>query len=90
MAHEVPIGPINTIADIFSDPHFAARGDLETLDVPEVGEITVPAVLPRLSETPGRIARLGPALGDANVEIFQGVLGLSVEDMASLRDEGII
>ena len=65
LAHEVPSGPLNTIANIFADPHFKARGNLVSVDDPEVGEVVVPAVIPRLSETPGRIAHLGPALGDA-------------------------
>ncbi|MCH8835398.1 MAG: CoA transferase, partial [Proteobacteria bacterium] len=60
LAHEVPCGPLNTIADIFADPHFKARGNLVTIDDPEVGEVVVPSVIPRLSETPGRIAHLGP------------------------------
>jgi crotonobetainyl-CoA:carnitine CoA-transferase CaiB-like acyl-CoA transferase len=60
---EVPCGPINTIADIFADPHYRARGNLVALDEPGLGEVVVPGVVPKLSRTPGRIAALGPALG---------------------------
>ncbi len=63
---DVPCGPVNTIADIFEDPHFAARGAIQTVAHPELGEIAVPATFPHLSETPGRIDRLGPVLGDFN------------------------
>jgi len=63
---DVPCGPINTIADIFSDPHFAERGTIARVIDESLGEIALPGVLPRLSETPGRIANLGPALGDWN------------------------
>ena len=52
-AGEVPCGPVNSIADIFDDPQFQARGNLETHDVEGLGPITVPAILPRLSDTPG-------------------------------------
>ena len=90
LAHEVPCGPLNTIADIFADPHFKARGNLVTIDDPEVGEVVVPSVIPRLSETPGRIAHLGPALGDANEEVLGNLLGLSGEEMARLRDAKVI
>ncbi len=90
LAHEVPCGPLNTIADIFADPHFKARGNLVTIDDPEVGEVVVPAVIPRLSETPGRIAHLGPALGDANEDVLGNLLGLSGEEMARLRDAKVI
>ena len=90
LAHEVPSGPLNTIADIFADPHFKARGNLVTIDDPEVGEVVVPSVIPRLSETPGRIAHLGPALGDANEDVLGNLLGLSGEEMARLRDAKVI
>ncbi|MFQ5618506.1 MAG: CaiB/BaiF CoA transferase family protein [Rhodospirillales bacterium] len=90
LAHEVPAGPLNTIADIFADPHFKARGNLVSVDDPEVGEVVVPAVIPRLSETPGRIAHLGPALGDANDDVLGNLLGLSAEEMARLRDANVI
>ena len=90
LAHEVPCGPLNTIADIFADPHFKARGNLVTVTDPEVGEVVVPAVIPRLSETPGRIARLGPALGDANEDVLGNLLGLSGEEIARLRDAKVI
>jgi crotonobetainyl-CoA:carnitine CoA-transferase CaiB-like acyl-CoA transferase len=63
---DVPCGPVNSIADIFDDPHFAARGTIERFRHPRLGEIAVPATFPRLSRTPGRIDRLGPELGDWN------------------------
>ena len=90
LAHEVPSGPLNTIADIFADPHFKARGNLVSIDDPEVGEVVVPAVIPRLSETPGRIAHLGPALGDANEDVLGNLLGLSADEIARLRDAKVI
>ncbi len=90
LAHEVPSGPLNTIADIFADPHFKARGNLVSIDDPEVGEVVVPSVIPRLSETPGRIAHLGPPLGDANEDVLGNLLGLSAEEMARLRDAKVI
>ena len=90
LAHEVPSGPLNTIADIFADPHFKARGNLVTIDDPEVGEVVVPSVIPRLSATPGRIAHLGPALGDANEDVLGNLLGLSADEIARLRDAKVI
>jgi crotonobetainyl-CoA:carnitine CoA-transferase CaiB-like acyl-CoA transferase len=63
---DVPCGPVNSIADIFADPHFAARGAIERVQHPRLGEIAVPATFPRLSKTPGWIDRLGPELGDWN------------------------
>lgn len=90
LAADVPIGPLNTIADIFADPQFEARGNLESFAVSEVGDVVVPGVIPKLSATPGRTNRLGPSLGDANSEIFGGLLGLSAAEIDELRASGVI
>ena len=68
-AGDVPCGPVNTIADIFKDPHFAARGAMQALDHPTLGPVTVPATFPRLSGTPGGIDTLGPELGNWNGDL---------------------
>lgn len=90
VAAEVPSGPINSIADIFADPHFRARDDLLAVNVPRIGEVTVPGVYPKLSATPGSVDSLGPELGNANEEVYGGQLGLSADDMAALKDKGVI
>jgi Predicted acyl-CoA transferases/carnitine dehydratase len=89
-AGEVPCGPLNTIADIFSDPQFLARGVLETHEVPGVGPVVVPGPLPRLSATPGRIANLGVPLGADNRAILGGELGLGPDELAELERKGVI
>ena len=87
---EVPVGPINSIADIFNDPQFAARGNLQTVATPDAGEVTVPSVLPKLSRTPGRIEHLGRHKGEDSESILQGLLGLSAKRIAELRSKGIV
>lgn len=86
----VPAGAVNSIADIFNDPHFKERGTLTTLDVPGIGPITVPAALPRLSETPGEVKTLGPTLGNANDDIYGRELGLTKDEINALKEQGII
>ena len=88
--HEVPSGPINSIADIFADPHFKARENIVTVPVPGIGDVPVPGVLPKLSLTPGDIRTLGPSLGDANKAIYGGELGLSDAELVDLQARGII
>jgi crotonobetainyl-CoA:carnitine CoA-transferase CaiB-like acyl-CoA transferase len=90
LAAEVPIGPINTIADIFADPQFQARGNLARIDDPELGPVVIADVLPRLLSTPGRIDHLGPPLGNANDAVYRGLLGLSAEEVAALARDGVI
>ena len=89
-AGEVPCGPIHSIADIFADPHFKARGTLVSAEVEGIGTVVVPAIVPRLSATSGRIDTLGPTLGSANREVYLGLLGLSETEFEGLRDKGVI
>ncbi len=86
----VPCGAINSIADIFSDPQFAARENLLKMTDPVAGEITIPGVVPRLSETPGHVKHLGPVFGEANARIYGDMLGLSEDEMQQFRDDGVI
>jgi succinyl-CoA:(S)-malate CoA-transferase subunit A/succinyl-CoA:(S)-malate CoA-transferase subunit B len=88
--HEVPVAPLNSIADIFEDPHYRARGDLQNIEDPRAGALVLPAAVPRLSETPPELRHAGPALGEANQYVFQDLLGLSADRMSELAKAGII
>jgi len=90
LAHEVPAGQLNTIADIFDDPQFAARENLLHFDHPELGEIVVPNVFPKLSATPGHVSSLGPALGQHTDALLETLLGLHPTEIKALRDKGVI
>ena len=59
-----------------------------TMEDESAGEITVPGVLPHLSETPGRITHLGPALAEGNQEIYGEELGFSPAELAELKQIG--
>jgi len=87
---DVPCGPINSIADIFEDEQFTIRDTLMRVEDDRVGELAVQGIVPKLSETPGRIKHLGAALGAHNREIYVERLGLSEDELAALRDEGVI
>ena len=85
----VPAGPIYSVADMFNDPHYQARGLFEQVEVD--GEpLKIPAILPKLSETPGGTDWPGPALGSHNTEIFGTLLGLSEAEQAELHQAGVI
>jgi formyl-CoA transferase len=86
----VPVCPIYSIADIFADPHFAARQDIVAPEDPELGPVPMPAVLPRFSRTPGRVQHVGPRLGEHNAEIYGGLLGLTEAEQAALHEAGVI
>lgn len=86
----VPFGGIYTAADIASDPHYAARDNIARVPDEELGEITMPGVVPHFSETPGRIAHAGPPIGAHNDEIYGGLLKKSAAEIGALREAGII
>lgn len=87
---EVPAAPLNTIADIFEDPQFQARGNLLEVAEAALGAVVVPGVVPRLSATPGRVDSLGPRLGEGNGRVYGGLLGLSEAEIADLKAKGVI
>ena len=89
-AYQVPCGPVYAIDEIFDDPQYAARENILKMSDPRVGELAVPNLVPRLSETPGSVKWLGPALGEHNDEILGGLLGLSAAERERLQDDGVI
>ena len=87
---QVPCGPVYAIDEIFEDPQYAARGNILRMQDPRVGELAVPNLVPRLTETPGKVNWLGMELGAHNTEIYQERLGLTAEDMDRLQTDGVI
>jgi crotonobetainyl-CoA:carnitine CoA-transferase CaiB-like acyl-CoA transferase len=86
---QVPVGPIYNVADMFADPHFRARGLFEEFTVNDKS-LTIPALLPKLADTPGRTDWTGPAVGSHNAEIFGELLGMSVAEQQQLARNGIV
>jgi formyl-CoA transferase/succinyl-CoA--D-citramalate CoA-transferase len=86
----IPAGPVNDAAAVAADPHFRARGAIVEVPDPEIGSVTMQGVFPKLSETPGRIAWAGPALGQHTDEILRGRFGMTPQRVAELRAAGVI
>jgi crotonobetainyl-CoA:carnitine CoA-transferase CaiB-like acyl-CoA transferase len=85
----VPAGPIYSVADMMQDAHFHARGLFEQVEV-DGKPLTIPAIPPRLSATPGGTTWPGPGVGAHNQAILGGLLGLSAAELDALRNEGVI
>jgi succinyl-CoA:(S)-malate CoA-transferase subunit A len=90
LAKNVPVGKVNSIADIFEDEHFLARGNLAHVQEDGMGNVVIPGVVPTLSETPGRITNLGPTLGNATYEVMRELLEISADEIQRLRQHKII
>jgi crotonobetainyl-CoA:carnitine CoA-transferase CaiB-like acyl-CoA transferase len=84
-----PASLIYSIADIFEDPQYRARGNIKMTDS-RAGAIAVPDVVPRLSATPGEIRWLGEGLGAQNEDVFENLLGLEGNEVQRLREDGVI
>jgi crotonobetainyl-CoA:carnitine CoA-transferase CaiB-like acyl-CoA transferase len=87
---EVPAGPIYTIAEIFQDAHYRARQAILAVPDPELGVLRMPGVVPRLERTPGRVRHPGPRLGEHTEEVLCGLLGYSPQEVARLRELGVV
>ena len=87
---DVPCGAINSVADIFADPQFEARDNLLRFEDPDAGEIVIPGVIPKLSKTPGRVKHVGPPLGDGIESVYGDLLGLSQDEIDTLKSKGVI
>lgn len=84
----VPAGRIYTVADIAKDPHYKARGNIETIKMQDGTSVDVPGVFPKLSRTPGSIKTLAPDIGQNTEEILRDI-GLSDSQVASLKARGV-
>jgi crotonobetainyl-CoA:carnitine CoA-transferase CaiB-like acyl-CoA transferase len=89
-AGDVPCGPVNSIAEIFAEEQFWVRDTLTRVAHDRVGNLAVPGVVPRLSETPGKIEHLGGKLGENNFEVFHEWLGIGESELAALEKAGVI
>ncbi|MDP2820441.1 MAG: CaiB/BaiF CoA-transferase family protein [Polaromonas sp.] len=86
---EVPAGKIYTVADIAADPHYAARGMLQTVQMDDGSELAVPGFVPKLSATPGSQRRNAPALGQDTDAVLREV-GLTEAQIGALRQRGVV
>lgn len=86
----VVAGKINSIEDVFAEPHIAARKAIATIIDKELGPIRMPAPTPKLSDTPGSIRWTGQNPGDANQHVFGSLLGMSRGEIDALRAQNIM
>ena len=86
---EVTAAPVYDIDQFMADPHVTAREILVDLPDEQIGRLPMHNVIPRLSQTPGRLRRPAPALGEDTAEIL-GSLGLTDAQIDGLAREGII
>ncbi len=85
----VPAGPINNFAQAMQDEHYRARGMVQEMDHPVIGKMKTIGFPSKFSLTPSQIRSPAPLFGQHTDEILSG-LGLSQDELVTLRDEGCI
>jgi len=88
-AAEIPCGPINDYAQVFSDPQVAARGMVLQTDHPVLGPLRTLGSPIKMSATPPDATRRAPLLGEHTDDVLSE-FGLSADEIAALRRNGVI
>lgn len=86
----VPATRIFTMADIFADQQYAARGAIARAPDDDLGEVAMAAPAPRLSGTPGAIRHAGRRVGQDTRYVLSGLLGMDEAEIARLDAAGVI
>jgi crotonobetainyl-CoA:carnitine CoA-transferase CaiB-like acyl-CoA transferase len=86
----VPATRIFTIADIFGDPHYRARGMIVKAADDELGEVAMASPVPRLSDTPGAIRHAGHRIGEDNRRVLAEIAGFTDAELDAFERAGII
>ncbi len=83
-------GHIYRAPEMLEDPHFAAREAIVRVAHRSFGRLAMQNVVPKLSETPGKVVNAGPELAEHNDEVYRGLLGLDEATIEKLRAERVI
>jgi crotonobetainyl-CoA:carnitine CoA-transferase CaiB-like acyl-CoA transferase len=86
----VPCGKVASIPEVVDSPQVRARDMMIEAHHPELGPLRLPGMPIKLSDTPGRLRKAPPMVGEDTDAILAQRLGLSADDIAALRDEGAI
>jgi crotonobetainyl-CoA:carnitine CoA-transferase CaiB-like acyl-CoA transferase len=91
-ALKIGCGPINTLKQVFADPQVLARGAVVEMPHPDAdgGKVKVIANPVRLSETPANYRITAPMLGEHTDTVLGELLGLGADEIAGLRERGIV
>jgi len=85
VASGIPVGRVNTLAEVVKHPQVVARGSFVEMDHPKAGKVPVVGVPARLSATPGSVRTPSPTLGEHTDEVLRDLLGLGAPEIAALR-----
>jgi len=85
----VPCGAVLDTVELLNNPHLKERGMIVTVDHPVRGKFTMPGCPVKLEDSPAEV-KAAPLLGEHNVEVYSGLLGMTGGQLEELKQEGII
>jgi crotonobetainyl-CoA:carnitine CoA-transferase CaiB-like acyl-CoA transferase len=85
----LPVAPVNDYSDVVRDPQVIANDYIVEIEDHIHGKLKLPGITVRLSQTPGKVAGLGPELGQHTEEVLMELCGYTWDDLAKLRKEGV-
>ncbi len=86
----IPSGPINSVEQVFSHPQVLARNMVVETEHPTAGSIRMAGIPFELSRTPATVRSAPPLLGEHTAAVLAEVLGMSEDDISSLRERGVL
>jgi len=86
----IAAGIVQSTADLFQDPQLNYRGHFQVLEHPEIGHQSYEMPAFRLSETPPKLKRAAPCLGEHNEYVLKELLGMPEDEFVQLVVEGIL
>jgi len=91
LAVGIPAAPINNIEQVVNDPHIAgAREMFVEVDHPKAGKMKITGSHIKLSDTKPCIKAPAPLLGQHNEEVYKDFLGLSADEIAAMKKDGLL
>ena len=86
----IPVASVNNLDEVINDPHILAREMIVEMDHPVVGKYKTPGFPIKFSETPVKLGRTAPQLGQHNEEVLSTLLAYSKDKITKLKEEGVI
>ena len=90
--NKIGVGPINTLEQVFSDPHVLARGMVLEMAHPATGKAPAKLIANpiKFSDTPPTYRRPPPLLGQHTDEVLSELLAMTPDEIAKLKDKGVV
>jgi len=85
----MPVAKVMGVEELDGDPQYEARNYFQHISHPAAGALRYPGAPFRMSETPAEVTR-SPLLGEHNYEIYRGMIGLSRDELAMLKERNVI